>query len=308
MKRTLATNPSTLRIRRYVLATVTVAGLLAGATGCGGDDGSASNDAEVQALIEQLLAAAQEGATPDELADLLAEADPDLITQVVPEIENRLDIDVPETTVAPTTLPGGDDQTSPQGDGSGAGPSGGSVPTITAPGGIPTVPGLATPSLPSTTKAPAITPPGGTPSIPGPGTPSLPSTTKAPAITLPGGTPSIPGPGTPSLPPTSAPANTTITFDLVQLTDRGSSKFLQVILSVDSIGKPAFVDLNYDSTSGVVTRRLSLDFVEQMDPNTSLWTLSMRSDTDPCSLRFTIIPDLLVNTKGITQYKNFMGC
>ena len=282
MKRTSATNPSKLRIRRFVLATVTVAGLLVGATGCGGDDGSASNDAEVQALIEQLLAAARQGATPDELADLLAEADPDLITQVVPEIENQLDIDVPETTVAPTTLPGGDDQTSPQGDGSGAGSSTGSIPTATMPGGIPSVPGLATPSLPTTTKAPVAT--------------------------LPGGVLSVPGPGTPSLPPTSAPANTTITFDLVQLSDRGSSKFLQVILSVDSVGKPAFVDLNYDSTSGVITRRLSLDFVEQMDPNTSLWTLTMRSDTDPCSLRFTISPRLSINTKGITQYKNFMGC
>ena len=308
MKRTSVTNPSKLRIRRYVLTTVTVAGLLVGATGCGGDDGSASNDAEVQALIEQLLAAAQQGATPDELADLLAEADPDLITQVVPEIENQLDIDVPETTVAPTTLPGGDDQTSPQGDGSGAGASGGSVPTITVPGGIPTVPGLATPSLPSTTKAPVVTIPGGTPSLPRLGTPSLPSTTKAPAITLPGGTPSLPGLRTPSLPSTSAPANTTVTFDLVQLSDQGSTKFLQVILSVDSVGKPAFVDLNYDSLSGVLTRRLSLTFEQQRDPNTSLWTLVMSQDTDPCSLRFTISPDLLIYTEGITQYKNFMGC
>ena len=282
MKSTSVTTSGTARIRRYLLASVTVAGLVVGAAGCGGDDGSASNDAEVQALIEQLLAASREGATPEDLADLLAEADPDLIAQVVPEIENQLDIDVPGTTIPPTTLPEADTQSSPQGDGSSAGSSTGSIPTVTVPGGIPTVPGLATPSLPSTTKAPAIT--------------------------LPGGTPSLPGLGTPSLPSTSAPANTTVTFDLVQLTDQGSSKFLQVILSVDSIGKPAFVDLNYDSTSGFVTRRLSLDFVEQRDPNTSLWTLSMRSDTDPCSLRFTIIPDLLVNTKGITQYKNFMGC
>ena len=282
MKSTSVTTSGTAWIRRYLLASVTVAGLVVGAAGCGGDDGSASNDAEVQALIEQLLAASREGATPEDLADLLAEADPDLIAQVVPEIENQLDIDVPGTTIPPTTLPEADTQSSPQGDGSSAGSSTGSIPTVTVPGGIPTVPGLATPSLPSTTKAPAIT--------------------------LPGGTPSLPGLGTPSLPSTSAPANTTVTFDLVQLTDQGSSKFLQVILSVDSIGKPAFVDLNYDSTSGFVTRRLSLDFVEQRDPNTSLWTLSMRSDTDPCSLRFTIIPDLLVNTKGITQYKNFMGC
>lgn len=288
MKRTSATNSSKPRIRRYVLATVTVAGLLVGATGCGGDDGSASNDAEVQALIEQLLAAAQQGATPDQLADLLAEADPDLIAQVVPEIEDQLDIDVPETTVAPTTLPGGDDQTSPQGDGSGAGPSDGST------------------SESST--APAITLPGGTPSLPRLGTPSLPSTTKAPAITLPGLTPSLPRLGTPSLPSTSAPANTTVTFDLVQLDDRSDSKFLQVILSVDSVGKPAFVDLNYDSLSGALTRRLSLNFEQQMDPNTSLWTLVMRSDTDPCSLRFTIIDNLMVNTNGITQYERFMGC
>ena len=308
MKSTSVTTSGTAWIRRYLLASVAVAGLLVGAAGCGGDDGSASNDAEVQALIEQLLAAAREGATPDELADLLAEADPDLITQVVPEIEDLLDIEVPETTIAPTTLPGGDGQTSPQGDGSGAGSSGGSIPTITVTGGIPTVPGLATPSLPSTTKAPVVTLPGGTPSLPGLGTPSLPSTTKAPAITLPGGTPSLPGLGTPSLPSPSAPANTTITFDLVQLSDRGSTKFLQVILSVDSVGKPDFVSVNYDSTSAVVTKRLSLDFVEQMDPNTSLWTLSMRSDTDPCSLRFTISPRFSTNTKGITQYKNFMGC
>ena len=290
MKSTSVTTSGTARIKRYLLVSVTVAGLVVGAAGCGGDDGSASNDAEVQALIEQLLAAAQEGATPDELADLLAEADPDLITQVVPEIEDQLDIDVPESTVAATTLPGGDDQTSPQGDGSSAGSSGGSTSESSSAPAV-TLPGAATFPTPSALPSP-----------------NLPSTTKAPAITLPGGTPSLPGLGTPSLPSPSAPANTTITFDLVQLSDQGSTKFLQVILSVDSVGKPDFVDVNYDSTSGFVTRRLSLDFVEQMDPNTSLWTLSMRSDTDPCSLRFTIIPDLLVNTKGVTQYKNFMGC
>lgn len=280
------------RAARTTLTAVTVAALLAGATACGGDDSTSSNEVETRELITQLLDAARGGASTDELVDLLIEADPEILEQAIPEIENELDIVLPEIAVPSPDEP--DDPTSPQGEDSPSGVAEGD-------GSIASEPPSSTP--------PVVTLPGGTPSLPGLATPSLPTTTKAPEVTLPGGgLPSLPRLPAPNLPSTSAPANRTISFDLVQLDDRSDSKFLQVILSVDSVGKPTFVDVNYDSTSGVLTRRLSLDFVQQMDSNTSLWTTSMRSDTDPCSLRFTISPTLLVNSKGITLYKNFMGC
>ena len=279
-------------VKRVLTALVPVA-LIVGLAACGGDDATASED-ETQFLVEELLDAARNGASSDQLADLLAEADPEVIAQVVPQIEGELDISLPDLAAPP---PGeSDDATTPQGDASAEG-NGTDVGS--------------TSEIPSTSTAPVVTIPGGV----SPTLPTLPPanipTTKAPVVTLPGGVlPSLPSLPAPKLPSTSAPANRTISFDLVQLDDRSDSKFLQVIVSVDAVGKPGFVELNYETTSGVLTRRLSLTFEQQMDPNTSLWTTSIRSDADPCSLRFTIVndPSLLVNTKGITLYKNFMGC
>ena len=86
----------TLTIKNTILATFAVAGLVAGTAACGGKS-NASADAEKQALVELLLAAAQSG-DADEIADAIAEAGPDLVAQIVPEIAPEV---APDELVAP---------------------------------------------------------------------------------------------------------------------------------------------------------------------------------------------------------------
>lgn len=84
----------TLTIKNTILATFAVAGLVAGTAACGGKNND-SADAEKQALVELLLAAAQSG-DADEIADAVAEAGPDLVAQIVPELSGDLDFTMPE--------------------------------------------------------------------------------------------------------------------------------------------------------------------------------------------------------------------
>jgi len=84
----------TLTIKNTILATFAVAGLVAGTAACGGKN-TDSADAEKQALVELLLAAAQSG-DAGEIADAIAEADPDLVAQIVPELSGDLDFTMPE--------------------------------------------------------------------------------------------------------------------------------------------------------------------------------------------------------------------
>ena len=86
----------TLTIKNTILATFAVAGLVAGTAACGGKNND-SADAEKQALVELLLAAAQSG-DADEIADALAEAGPDLVAQIVPELAPEV---APDELVAP---------------------------------------------------------------------------------------------------------------------------------------------------------------------------------------------------------------
>ena len=74
----------TLTIKNTILATFAVAGLVAGTAACGGKN-TDSADAEKQALVELLLAAAQSG-DAGEIADVISQADPGLVAQVLPEI------------------------------------------------------------------------------------------------------------------------------------------------------------------------------------------------------------------------------
>ena len=84
----------TLTIKNTILATFAVAGLVAGTAACGGKSND-SADAEKQALVELLLAAAQSG-DAGEIADAIAEAGPDLVAQIVPELSGDLDFTMPE--------------------------------------------------------------------------------------------------------------------------------------------------------------------------------------------------------------------
>ena len=90
------TTTRTLTFRKALLATVAVAGLVAGTAACGGKN-SDTSATEKQALIEALLDAARTGVDTDQIADIIAEADPNLVAQILPEIDAELDIVVPET-------------------------------------------------------------------------------------------------------------------------------------------------------------------------------------------------------------------
>lgn len=264
---------TTTRTLRTVLATLAVAGLVAGTSACGGDDESSS--AEVQALIEQILDASRAGASTDQIADLLLQADPEIISQVIPELENELDITVPE--LAPPSDPGetpqdepdgtNPDEIAPEGDGSDEAPQ----------------------EAPSTTETPVVTLPGGaSPTIPSLPPPNLP-TTKAPVVTLPGGAiatlPTLP---TPNFPSTST-ALKNVVFDNVTFGVIRGSAFLEVILSIDGGSRPEKLGVSYRVTGGLI-RTVWLTLADQMDSNTSLWTANLYSDADPCSLIFQIPP------------------
>jgi hypothetical protein len=74
-----------LTIKKTVLATIAVAGLVAGTAACGGKNTDTSAEAEKQALVELLLAAAQSGDASG-IAEVVAQADPGLVAEVLPEI------------------------------------------------------------------------------------------------------------------------------------------------------------------------------------------------------------------------------
>lgn len=98
----------TLTIRKALLATVAVAGLVAGTAACGGKNSDTSAEAEKQELIELLLDAARTGVDTDQIADIIAEADPNLVAQILPEISDELDIVVPEVSLETPAAPESD--------------------------------------------------------------------------------------------------------------------------------------------------------------------------------------------------------
>ena len=91
-----------LSIRKAILTTVAVAGLVAGTAACGGKNTDSSAETDKQALVEALLDAARTG-TEAEIANIIEAADPNLVAQVMPEIDAELDapnVTAPETAVA----------------------------------------------------------------------------------------------------------------------------------------------------------------------------------------------------------------
>ena len=85
-------------IKKAIVATVAMAGLIAGTTACGGSN-TTSAEAEKQALVELLLDAARNGASEGDIAEIIAEADPNLVAQVLPEVTDELDVVVPDVGV-----------------------------------------------------------------------------------------------------------------------------------------------------------------------------------------------------------------
>ena len=165
----------TLTIRQALLATVAVAGLVAGTAACGGKNSDTSADAEKQELIELLLDAARTGVDTDQIANIIAEADPNLVAQILPEISDELDIVVPEvsmeTPAAPEDAPvvpdtevapeeAAPEVVTPEEDAApeGATPEEESAPESESSGGStsPRFPGLTLPSIPSLIAAPQV--------------------------------------------------------------------------------------------------------------------------------------------------------
>jgi hypothetical protein len=89
-----------LSIRKALLSTIAVAGLVAGTAACGGKNTDTSASADKEALVEALLDAARTG-TEAEIANIIEAADPNLVAQVLPEIDAELgasNVTVPEST------------------------------------------------------------------------------------------------------------------------------------------------------------------------------------------------------------------
>ena len=195
-----------LSLTKTVLATIAVAGLMTGAAACGGSD-SSSTDIDKQALVELLLAAAQSGDS-DALAAIVAQADPDLVAQALPEVRDELGSPLPpivpageddstnvtldDSTPDPAVDPQTDQPSDPQ-----PSPSDPSSPPRSSDDSLPGGVSLPTPSLPGLSLP--------TPSLPGLSLPTPSSSAPSvsiPNISLPGLTP-LPNPSL----PTSEPAN-----------------------------------------------------------------------------------------------------
>ena len=286
-----------LSLTKTVLATIAVAGLMTGAAACGGSD-SSSTDIDKQALVELLLAAAQAGDS-DELAAIVAQADPDLVAEALPEVRDELGSPLPpivpageddstNVTVDDSTLdPAADPQTDQPSDPQESPSDPSSPPTssdVSLPGGV----SLPTPSLPrvSLPTSSVVSLPGGV-SLP---TPSLPrvSLPTSSVVSLPGGV-SLPTPTPPQLIlPTSE-----VTFDLVQADYSRSQGWLVQAIVTTANGSAApsriIVNFTYSVLGSTRESNAEMELVQQADRDTSIWSkLITRDGVDPCSLSFDV--------------------
>ena len=206
----------------------------------------------------------------------MAQADPDLITQVLTEVEDALGIDISgdnsPTDGAQTdqSVAGSDDEGSDAPNSTAAGSAEGDL-------------------SPTSTNAPSIS----LPKITVPGPSSLPPanlpTTNAPSISLPKIT--VPGPS--SLPATNLPTPATIE-NVELLTVRGELQ-VEVLVSGgiwDSATKtrsPESVYVRYRTGDGII-RSIYLTRTGQLGSSTSIWSENVLADADPCSFEFAVSP------------------
>jgi hypothetical protein len=263
-----------LTFKNLFLTSVAVAGLAASTAACGGD--SSNSSAEEQALIELLLAAAQDGDTTA-IADIVAEADPDLVAQVLPEVEAQLDtdlgIDIPEAT------PATDEETASQESAtdtdSTTGDESGSTPEIDL-------------GLPDGLDTGGIDPSDLTASIPTVPSPSLP-TSSGPSVSI----PNISLPGIPTLPAPNLP--TPAIIEDVKLLTVGNVFKLEVLVSggvwnsATGTRSPESVFVRYRSAGGMIqSKYMTLD--GRLGTSTTIWAEYPSRDADPCSFEIAVAP------------------
>ncbi|MGA0789795.1 MAG: hypothetical protein ACO3QX_10530 [Ilumatobacteraceae bacterium] len=262
-----------LSLTKTVLATIAVAGLMTGAAACGGSD-SSSTDIDKQALVELLLAAAQSGDS-DALAAIVAQADPDLVAEALPEVRDELGSPLP-----PIAAAGEDDSTGVTVDDSTLDPA--ADPQTDQPSDP--QPSPSDPSSPPTSSDVSL--PGGV-SLPTPTPPrvSLPTSS---VVSLPGGV-SLPTPTPPQLIlPTSE-----VTFDLVQADYSRSQGWLVQAIVTTANGSAApsriIVNFTYSVVGSTRESNAEMELVQQADRDTSIWSkLITRDGVDPCSLSFDV--------------------
>ncbi|MGA1542422.1 MAG: hypothetical protein ACO38D_08060 [Ilumatobacteraceae bacterium] len=238
-----------LSLTKTVLATIAVAGLMTGAAACGGSD-SSSTDIDKQALVELLLAAAQSGDS-DALAAIVAQADPDLVAEALPEVRDELGSPLP-----PIVPAGEDDSTNV--------------------------------TVDDSTPDPAVDPQTDQPSDPqpSPSDPSSPPTSSD--VSLPGGV-SLPTPTPPQLIlPTSEVTFDLVQADysrsqgwLVQA----------IVTTANGSAAPSRIIVNFTYSVVGSTRESNaeMELVQQADRDTSIWSkLITRDGVDPCSLSFDV--------------------
>jgi hypothetical protein len=263
-----------MSLKNLVLTSVAVAGLMAGTTACGGSNDESS--AEEQALIELLLGAAQRGAS-DEVAAIVAQADPDVVAQVLPEVEEQLGADL--GIEVPAGAPAADAETASQESATDADSTtsdeSGSTPEIDL-------------GLPDGLDTGGIEPGDLTASIPTLPTPNLPASS-APSVSI----PNISLPGIPTLPAPNLPTPTKI--EDVKLLTVGNVWKLEVLVSGGvwdpSTGtrSPESVFVRYRIAGGrIQSKYMTLD--GRLGTSTTIWAEYLSRDADPCSFEIAVAP------------------
>jgi len=277
-----------LSLTKTALATIAVAGLMTGAAACGGSD-SSSTDIDKQALIELLLAAAQSGDS-EELAAIVAQADPDLVAEALPEVRDELGSPLPPiaaageddstgVTVDDSTLdPAADPQESPSDPSSP--PSTSSV--VTLPGGV----SIPTPSLPRV-------------SLPTP-TSSAPSVS-IPNISLPGLTP-LPKPNLPTSEPANSGLRELLVFEGEWYYTQPTHQLVEYVVS----GPAEIVEVQYRRNTDPNNRTFFKVRAVKWDPRcegSCLWVAQLPLEAPSCT--FT---GIATSSVADTSYTNRRVC
>ncbi len=284
-----------LSLTKTVLATIAVAGLMTGATACGGSD-SSSTDIDKQALVELLLAAAQAGDS-DELAAIVAQADPDLVAEALPEVRDELgsplppivpageddstNVTVDDSTLDPAVDPQTDQPSDPQP--SPSDPS--SPPTssdVSLPGGV----SLPTPSLPGLSLP---TPSSSTPSV------------SIPNISLPGLTP-LPSPNLPTSEPANSGLRELLIFEGEWYYTQPTHQLVEYVVS----GPAEIVEVRYKLTTDPNNRTQYKVRAVKWDPRcegSCLWVAQLPLEAPSCT--FT---GIATSSVADTSYTNRRVC
>ena len=277
-----------LSLTKTALATIAVAGLMTGAAACGGSD-SSSTDIDKQALVELLLAAAQSGDS-EELAAIVAQADPDLVAEALPEVRDELGSPLPPiaaageddstgVTVDDSTLdPAADPQESPSDPSSP--PSTSSV--VTLPGGV----SIPTPSLP---RVSLPTPSSSTPSV------------SIPNISLPGLTP-LPSPNLPTSEPANPVLRELLIFEGEWYYTQPTHQLVEYVVS----GPAEIVEVRYKLTTDPDNRTQYKVRAVKWDPRcegSCLWVAQLPLAAPRCTFR-----GIASSSVADTTYTNLRLC